>query len=287
MSPVRRASNKGFAVSEDGTRIAWQRHGAGERVMLFIPTWNLVDSRVVRHQVDFLSAQATVVTFDPRGAGASDRPDHGYDFPMHAADALAVLDAVGVERASIITASRGMNSAVILAAGYPERVDRLVAVAPYVPLEPKTSGTFWTIDEIREEADLFSAHGWRTEWPAFARWFMSRVFSEQDSEATIRELVAIALEASPEILLTQERELNWDAIPPLLRSVTNPTLLIHGDGDLTTPMSMVQALADALPSGRLEVIPGGGHRPDIRTPERVNGLIAAFLIGSTPEEATA
>jgi len=129
-----------------------------------------------------------------------------------------------------------MNSAVILAARYPERVDRLVAVAPYVPLEPKTSGTFWTIDEIREEADLFSAHGWRTEWPAFARWFMSRVFSEPDSEATIRELVAIALEASPEILLTQERELNWDAIPPLLRSVTNPTLLIHGDGDLTTPI---------------------------------------------------
>jgi pimeloyl-ACP methyl ester carboxylesterase len=287
MSPVRRASNKGFAVSEDGTRIAWQRHGAGEPVILFIPTWNIVDSRVVRHQVDFLSAQATVVTFDPRGAGASERPDHGYDFTMHAADALAVLDAAGVERASLVTASRGVNSAILLAARYPERVGRLVAIAPYVRLEPKTGGTFWTINEIREEADLFSAHGWRTEWPAFARWFMSRVFSEPDSEQTIREVVEIALEASPEILITQELELNWDAIPPLLKSVTNPTLLMHGDGDVTTPMSMGQALTDALPSGRLEVIPGGGHRPDIRTPERVNRLIAAFLIGSTPEEATA
>ncbi len=287
MSPVSRATYKGFAVSEDGTRIAWQRHGAGEPVILFIPTWNIVDSRVVLHQVDFLSAQATVVTFDPRGAGASERPDHGYDFTMHAADTLAVLDAAGVGRASLVTASRGVNSAILLAAGYPERVGRLVAIAPYVRLEPKTGGTFWTINEIREEADLFSAHGWRTEWPAFARWFMRKVFSEPDSEGTIRELVAIALEASPEILITQERELNWDAIPPLLTSVTNPTLLIHGDGDVTTPMSMVQALADALPDGRLEVILGGGHRPDIRTPERVNGLIAEFVIGSPTDGGAA
>ena len=63
--------------------------------------------------------------------------------------------------------------------------------------EPKTDGTFWTINEIREEADLSIAHGWRTEWPAFARRFMSKVFSEPESEGTIRELVAIALEPHP------------------------------------------------------------------------------------------
>lgn len=287
MAPIGRAANKGSAVSADGTRIGWQRHGAGEPAILFIPTWNLVDSRVVRHQVDFLAARTTVITYDPRGSGASERPDHGYDFPMHAADALAVLDAAGVQRASIVTASRGMNSAILLATGHPDRVDRLVAVAPYVPLEPKEGHAFWTINEINQEADLFSAHGWRTDWPAFARWFMSRVFTEPDSGETIRELVDIALDASPEILITQEREINWAAIPPLLRSVTIPTMLIHGDGDLTTPMPMVQALADAMPDARLEILPGGGHRPDIRTPERVNELIAAFLIRSPTDGAAA
>lgn len=287
MARMGRATNNGFAVSADGTRIAWQRHGAGEPVILFIPTWNLVDSRVVRHQVDFLGARTTVITYDPRGAGASDRPDQGYDFPMHAADALAVLDAAGVRRASVITASRGMNSAILLAAGHPQRVDRLVAVAPYVRLEPQKGDAFWTIDEINKEGDLFSAHGWRTDWPAFARWFMSRVFSEPNSGETIQELVEIALEASPEILITQEREINWAAIPPLLRSVTIPTMLIHGDGDLAVPVSMAQELADAMPDARLEILPGGGHRPDIRTPERVNELIAAFLIRSPTDGAAA
>jgi len=276
-----------FAVSADGTRIAWRRHGKGDLVILFIPTWNLVDSRVVRHQVDFLAARATVVTYDPRGAGLSDRPTHGYDFPMHAADALAVLDTVGVGRASIVTASRGMDSAILLATSHPDRVERLVAVAPYLQFEAPASDRFWTIHEIKEKKDLFSAHGWRTDWPAFARVFMEGVFSEPDSEETIRELVEIALQASPEILITQERELRWAAIPPLLPAVQVPTLLIHGDGDLAVPVSLAQRIADPMPNARLHVLPGAGHRPDIRNPERVNELIAAFLIPSPTEPATA
>jgi len=267
-----------FAVSADGIRIAWQRHGSGEPVSLFVPTWNLVDSRVVRHQVAFLSPRATVLTYDPRGAGASDRPAKGYDFPMHAADALAVLDAAGVERASIVTASRGFDSAVLVASAHPERVERLVAIAPYVQFEASADDRFWTIDEIREARDLFSAFGWRTAWPAFARAFMERVFSEPDSEETIRELVEIALDASPEILITQERELEWAAIPPLLASVMAPTLVIHGDGDLSVPVSLAQRIVDAMPDARLHVLPGAGHRPDIRTPERLNPLLTDYLL---------
>lgn len=86
---------RGLATSVDGTRIAWRRYGDAARSILFVPTWNLVDARVVGHQVTALEPHATVVTFDPRGTGESDRPASGYDFPLHAADALAVLDATG------------------------------------------------------------------------------------------------------------------------------------------------------------------------------------------------
>ncbi len=277
MASIEPATSKRFATTADGTRIAWQRQGAGEPAILFIPTWNLVDSRAVRHQVEFFAARTTVVTYDPRGAGASDRPERGYEFPRHAADALTVLDAAGVARASIVTASRGINSAILLATAHAGRIDRLVAVAPFLPLHPRSSGSFWAIDEITQESDLYSAHGWRTDWPAFARWFMAKVFSEPDSEQTIQEFVEMALDASPEILITQERETDWTAIPPLLGSVTMPTLIIHGDGDLTTPVSMARELAAALPDARVELVPGGGHRPDVSTPARVNALIASFL----------
>jgi len=59
-----------MATSADGTRIAWNRYGEGERTILFVPTWNIVDARVVGHQVAALEPHATVLTFDPRGAGS-------------------------------------------------------------------------------------------------------------------------------------------------------------------------------------------------------------------------
>ena len=84
-----------MATSADGARIAWARFGGGDRTILFVPTWNLVDARVVGHQVVALESHADVLTYDPRGAGASERPARGYDFALHAADALAVLDENG------------------------------------------------------------------------------------------------------------------------------------------------------------------------------------------------
>lgn len=268
---------QGVAVSKDGCRIAWYRYGSGDRVVVFVPTWNIVDARVVGHQVAYLAERFTVVTYDPRGAGASDRPRQGYDFPLHAADALAVLDANVVRHAAWVTASRGVNSAVIIATEHADCVDRLAVVAPYLRLVPSGNRDFWTSREAYEGWDRFNANAWRADWLGFARFFMGEIFVEPDSAATIDQLVSIALDATPEILITQEGELDWGIAPPLLPKVTCPTLLIHGDSDATLPVSNVRAIVELVPNAQLKIIPGAGHRPDIRTPERVNGLLAEFL----------
>jgi len=270
---------QGVAVSKDGCRITWYRYGSGDRVVLFVPTWNLVDARVVGHQVEYLAERFTVITYDPRGAGASDRPRQGYDFPLHAADALAVLDANGIRHAAWVTASRSVNSAVIIATEHADRVERLAVVAPFLRLAPAGNRDFWTPREAYEGWDRFNAHAWRADWPGFARFFMSEVFVEPDSATTIDQLVSIALEATPEILITQERELDWGMTPPLLPKVTCPTLFIHGDSDATLPIANVKAIAELVPNAQLKLMPGGGHRPDIRTPQRVNAVLSEFLDG--------
>ena len=256
-----------MATSSDGTRIAWYRYGGGEPAILFIPTWNIVDARVVGHQVAALEPQTTVVTYDPRGAGASERPQHGYDFPLHAADALAVLDATGIGPAALVTASRGLNTAVLLTADDPQRFDRLAVIAPYMRLEREL-----------EPPDSEWLEALLTDWPGFIVPFMHDVFTEPDSADVIAEMSAIGLEATPEVAVTQELELDWKRPARQLGAIASPTLVVHGEADAPVPASLAQSILAAMPNARLELIPNGGHRPDIRTPELVNPLLLAFLL---------
>ena len=258
-----------MATSVDGTRIAWYRYGEGEPAILFVPTWNLVDARVVGHQVVALEPHGTVLTYDPRGAGASDRPARGYDFPLHAADALAVLEACGIERASLVTASRGVNAAVLLATDAPQRFDRVAAIAPYMQLEPEPAppNSSW-LESLR------------TDWPGFIVPFMHAVFTEPDSEEVIAEMIAIGLEATPEAIVAQEIELDWTRARASPRAGELPDARRPRRGRCTRPRrARARASSPRCPNARLEVIPDGGHRPDIRTPELVDPLLLDFLLG--------
>lgn len=267
MIPVPSARAQGIAQSDDGTGIAWYRYGRGEPVVLFVPTWNIVDARVVGHQVVALEPYATVITYDPRGAGASERPARGYDFPRHAADALAVLEDTGVGRTALVTASRGLNAAVLLIADDPERFDRLVAIAPYMELEDEP-----------EPPDLAWLESLRTDWPGFIVPFMHEVFTEPGSAEVIADMIEIGLEATPGVAVTQELEADWRTPALLLGAVSCPALVIHGDSDGPVPVLLAESIVGAMPKARLELIRGGGHRPDIRSPELVNPLLLRFLL---------
>ncbi len=219
------------------------------------------------HQVAAFAPHATVATYDARGSGASDRPERGYDFALHAADAAAVLHAVGAERAAVVTASRGLNAAVLLAADHPERVDRLVAVAPYMRLD---AGPARPDPEALERL--------RADWRGFIVPFMHNVFTEPDSSEVIDEMIAIGLDASPEVIVAQELEADWRRPAALLGSVCCPALVVHGASDAAVPTSIAEGIVAAMPDARLELIRGGGHRPDIRSPEVVNPLLLDFLL---------
>jgi pimeloyl-ACP methyl ester carboxylesterase len=256
----------GIVQSADGTRIAWYRYGQGARTILFVPTWNIVDARTVAYQVEALAEHATVITFDARGIGASDRPEHGYDFLRHAEDVVAVMDANRVRAASLITASRGINSAVLAVAQDPRRVASLAAIAPYVEFEPDPD---WPDPNV--------LRAWQSDWPGFIRPFMEGVFPEPGSGEVIAEMTRIGLEATPSVAVAQEYECNWQHPAAQLAAVQCPTLLIHGDCDQFLPLADIARVVDALPNACLEIIPGGGHRPDIRSPELVNPFLTAFL----------
>src|SRR5687767_11575467 len=88
-------------VERDGVRVFWESYGEGDTTFLMFPAWAIGTSRLWQHQIPFLARRHRVIVFDPRGNGNSDRPEDPAAYgPLHFhGDALAILDANGVERA--------------------------------------------------------------------------------------------------------------------------------------------------------------------------------------------
>ena len=100
LEPSRPAIPTG-CVERDGVRMFWERYGAGETTLLFLPAWSVVHSRVWKGQLPYFGRHYRALAFDPRGNGRSDKPSEpaAYADTETVADAIAVMDATGTERA--------------------------------------------------------------------------------------------------------------------------------------------------------------------------------------------
>jgi pimeloyl-ACP methyl ester carboxylesterase/predicted glycosyltransferase len=272
-------------VERDGVRLAWERFGKGERSILFVPTWTIIHSRVWKMQVPYLARHFTVVTFDPRGNGRSDRPAAGYTLEDHYLDTLAVLDELDLEKAALVSLSRGANPAAMLAALQPDRVDRLALIGPAIFASRAKAGDFWLERDSYEGWQKSSAPYWLSNYEDFLWFFFTEVFSEPHSTKPIEDSVGWGLETTGDLLVQQEREYDKRPVRPLLPEIRCPTLIVHGSDDHVIPLSAGEAVRDAIPGAQLAVIEGAGHVPNVRDPVKVNLLLRDFLgEGERPRE---
>src|SRR5205085_11218288 len=98
--------------------------GDGEATVRFPTVGTIVDSRRWKGQVPYRSRHFRVVTVDPRGNGRSDRPldPSAYDDEVQVADAIAVLDELGIEKAVLVSVCFTAWLALLTAALHPGRV---------------------------------------------------------------------------------------------------------------------------------------------------------------------
>jgi pimeloyl-ACP methyl ester carboxylesterase len=286
---AREPDHQGFAT-RNGVRIGYEVFGDGPDTVLFLPTWSIIHSRVWKAQVPYLARHLRVVTFDARGNGRSDRPTESaaYEPREISADALAVLDAVGVAEAWVVSISRGATWAVLLAAEHPERVRGTVFIAPSMPLAP---GHKRDVDFNKLHADPAAVEGWqrynRHSWAAdhrgFLEFFFGEMFSEAHSSKQIEDFIGWGLETTPEILIATDdaKGLPVAELRELCARVRCPSLVIHGDADAIMPVARGAALAEAT-RGRLVTLEGAGHAPPARDPVKVNLLLRDFVAPRPP-----
>ncbi|WP_308282940.1 alpha/beta fold hydrolase [Pseudonocardia nigra] len=257
-------------TAPDGTRIAYQIGGEGPPLLLLAGQagshrwWTGV-------RADF-EAYRTTVTIDYRGMGESDKPDVPYSTQGFAADAVAVLDALGFERADVYGTSMGGRVAQWIAARHPERVHRLVlgCTSPGGEHGVERSAAVRKALAHPDPAtsreallDLMYTPQWRERHPG-PYWTLGD--PGMPRHARRRHLVASAEHDA------------WAALPQIVA----PTLVLHGDADELNPFANARLLADRIPHARLEVLAGARHAYFEECRAEAGRLVREFL--EAPQE---
>ncbi len=290
---ARLPDDDGF-VERDGVKVFYEVFGHGEPTIVLMPAWSIVHSRTWKMQVPFLSRHYRVITLDGRGNGRSGRPPgaDSYLSAEYAADAVAVMDATGTDRAVVVSFSRGASYALHLGAARPERVLGHVFICPTTPLAPFAAPRLPYVKRFEETLDdgegwaKDNARYWERDYRGFLEFFFSQVFTEPHSTRPEEDGVTWGLETTPETLADTRRGAIREAgrgMAALFAAVQCPCLVIQGTEDAVAGPEAGPRLAEALGSrARLVELAGSGHAPHTRNPVQVNVLIREFVTALQP-----
>jgi pimeloyl-ACP methyl ester carboxylesterase len=242
-------------ATSDGVHLAYDELGEGEPV-LFVQGLGY-DRNGFGPLPHLLADEFRVVVFDNRGVGDSDAPEGPYSVTQLATDAVAVLDAAGIETAHVLGVSLGGFIAQELALAHPDRVDKLVLVStapgsvpPSHPMPQRGVEAFARFQELDREAGLrlmvensLGDHGVR------------------ERPELVEEIYRYRLERAPSLAAWQAQAYAgatfdaYDRIP----EIAAPTLVIQGGGDTVVNPLNGELLAERIPNARLHLVPERGH----------------------------
>jgi pimeloyl-ACP methyl ester carboxylesterase/predicted glycosyltransferase len=274
---ARHPDTEGF-IERGGVKVGYEVFGTGEPAIMLLTSWAIVHARQWKAQVPYLARHFQVITVEGRGNGRADRPGtpEAYRDREYVDDAIAVLDANGVDRAVVVGLSVGGRHALQLAAWYPERAAGVVAIGAALPW-PMPPG----FDETKDAYEGWgkaNRHYWLADYRGWVEFFMSQVFTEPHSTKPHEDGVAWGLDTTAETLLLTVpavAEPGAADAEAICRQVRCPVLIVHGDQDGIVPHDTGVALA-RWTNGQMVTIHGGGHAPTLRDPVQVNLLIRNF-----------
>ncbi|MCW2530349.1 MAG: alpha/beta fold hydrolase, partial [Pseudonocardiales bacterium] len=262
----------GFA-NQGGVNTYYEVFGSGPTSILMMGTFPVVDGRQWKAQVPYLARHYRVITLDPRGNGASDRPagSAAYADEIYAADAAAVLDATRTTSAFVVALCSGIKWALLLKRAQPDRVRGLVAIAPGVhPLTPPVEPPLQPVDHDH----------WCGRFDDWVDYHSHQLLPEPHSSKAFEDLVGWSHQTDAATLTARThaplRPADEDEAVSLCRSFDRPVLVLHGSQDRCQPLSRGRRLAE-LTGGRLVVLEGAGHLPHARHPIVVNAHIREFI----------
>ncbi len=269
-----------------GMNIAYQVGGAGSVDLVYVGGWVThieaarEDPGIARFQGS-LRRFSRVVDFDKRGTGLSDRvPDAQLPTMEERMDDIrAVIDAVGLERVALLGISEGGSLAMLFAATYPHRTEKLVLWGSYASMVRRPGYPWGMTSEQIEEAARAYGDRWGTG-VALSVFVPSR----RDDPATWRWWARFQrMAASPGAavaLLRMNAEID---VRVVLSAISAPTLILHRGGDVIAAVEHGRYLAEHIPGARLVEFEGADHWPWVGDVAPIVEEVEEFLTGARHE----
>lgn len=266
----------------DGIRLHYVREGAGSPLVLLpglasstMCSW----ARVMPHLTDGLQ----VLALDLPGQGDSDKPARSYDMDYAVEATVGFMDAIGLESTDVMGTSAGGLVALHTALRHPDRVRRLVLVAPAglgpevnwglrlasLPLIERVSTVSWRWLIRRSLYWNFVNPACIT--PELVEEYC-RVRTLPGAQAALRSAMrnAMNLRGLRPSLVVRDR----------LAELKCPTMVLWGDQDQVLPIAHASVARDLIPDCRVHILENTGHDPAVERPAELAGLVKAFLCKS-------
>ena len=275
-----------YARSGD-VRIAYQVTGDGPVDVIWAPgTMSHLDMdwESPRRALFFerFSRFCRLIRFDKRGTGLSDRPTQMATLEERTDDIRAVMDAVGIERASIFGGSEGGSMACLFAATYPQRVNVLIvwgAQARWIATPDHPWGQ--TAEENEEMLAMI-----QDDWPSVEYITGPGAGLGKDADPAAIEALAryMRAAASPSAVYAYERMNGEIDTRPILPSIQAPTLVMNRTGDPVAHVAAARDLASRIPGAKFIEYPGLSHSIALDDMETILSDIQEFITGERPAE---
>ncbi len=220
-------------------------------------------------QMPTLAEHFRVLRYDQRGHGRSPSPPGPYSIEELAADALALLDGIGLDRVSFCGASLGGMTAMWLAINTPDRIDRLALCCTSAHIPPR--------EHWLERAATVRGQGMDGVLEAsLERWF-TPAFRGRRPE-TVERLERGLLEIDPEGYAGCCEALADTDLRSQLATIRAPTLVITGEDDLSTPPDHGRLIAEQVENGRCLMLSPARHLANVERRDEVTRALVAHLV---------
>lgn len=240
-------------------------------------------SPVWRHYLHEWGRYRTVIRFDERGHGLSDRGVEDHSLELRLADLEAVVEHAGHPSFDLLAMAQGGPVAIAYTAAHPERVSRLAFYGSYSGQQDKDA----TESELNDTLDALIKVGWARPDSAFRRVFTSLIIpnATEEQHTWLDELQRVSTDAATARTSRRQR-LSADA-SHLLGSLDVPTLVLHSRGDRMNDFSEARYLAAHIAGASLVCLESDNHI--VLEDEPAWGVLRAelrrFLDGGQPPTA--